>query len=195
MSEGGALIHNLITGLINMWPDLNRFTPYFLPHSTDIAGLTTVFGGDDRYYNNIFSAGVNKPDNNSKARYGTEMCNTAKLPCWLSGNVYYNGAKPCVNEKVFFESSFFNPDVSIKEEGERVFLTFNLDPGISGNKVPIVTSELLGIAKIPKARFENADGTPLILNKDYFGNMRSGDGTTSGPFSDPGSGKVTLKVW
>jgi hypothetical protein len=195
MSEGGAYLHNLITGLINMWPDLNRFTPYFLPHSTDIAGLTTVFGGDDRYYNNIFSTGVNKPDNNSKARYGTEMCNTAKLPCWLSGNVYYNGAKPCVNEKVFFESSFFNPDVSIKEEGERVFLTFNLDPGISGNKVPIVTSELLGIAKIPKARFENADGTPLILNKDYFGNMRSGDGTTSGPFSDPGSGKVTLKVW
>jgi len=195
MSEGGAYAHNLITGLINMWPDLNRFTPYFLPHSTDIAGLTTVFGGDDRYYNNIFSAGLSKPDKNSKSRYGTEMCNTAKLPCILSGNVYYNGAKPCVSEKVFYESSLFNPEVTLKEEGLSVYLTLNLDDGFFNNKVEIINSEILGSAKIPKARFENADGTPIILDKDYFGKMRSGEKALAGPFAAPGEGKVTLKVW
>jgi hypothetical protein len=178
-----------------MWPDLNRFTPYFLPHSTDIAGLTTVFGGDDRYYNNIFSAGVIKPDKNSKGRYGTEMCNTAKLPCWLSGNVYYNGAEHCLSEKIFFEVSSFNPDVSLIEDGESVFLKLNLDAGFNNNKVPIITSEILGMAKIPKVRYENSDETTIVLNKDYFGKMREGDMTNAGPFADQIEGNVTLKVW
>ena len=61
-SEGGAFINNLIAGMVQNWPDLNRFTPYFLPHSTDIAGLTTVLGGDDRYYNNIFAGHGNNSD-------------------------------------------------------------------------------------------------------------------------------------
>jgi hypothetical protein len=178
-----------------MWPEPHRFTPYFLPHSTDMAGLTTVFGGDDRYYNNIFAAQGKKYNPQSKARYGTDMCNTAKLPCRLSGNVYYNGANPSASEKGFFEVSTFNPDISIKEDGENVYLTLNLDTGFSGNKVTVVTSELLGNAKIPKARFENADGTPIIFDKDYFGNVRSEKIILPGPFAYPGEGKVTLKVW
>jgi hypothetical protein len=195
MSEGGAYIHNLVAGLINMWPDLNRFTPYFLPHSTDIAGLTTVFGGDDRYFNNIFTASFIKAERNSKTGYGTEMCNTAKLPCRLSGNVYYNGAVHCEVETVFLESSSFNPGVSLKEDGESVYLTLNLDGGFSGHRVQIITSEVLGSARIPKARFENADGTPIILDRDYFGKIRSGDKTIAGPFAEAGEGMVTIKVW
>ncbi|HEY3369497.1 MAG TPA: right-handed parallel beta-helix repeat-containing protein, partial [Prolixibacteraceae bacterium] len=53
-SEGGAYLHNLVTGVVQMWPDPNRFTPYFVPHSTDMAALTTIFSGDDRFYNNVF---------------------------------------------------------------------------------------------------------------------------------------------
>ena len=34
--------------------ELNRHTPYHVPHSTAIAGMTNFTGGDDRYYNNIF---------------------------------------------------------------------------------------------------------------------------------------------
>jgi len=50
-SEGGAYVHNLIAGAVYMWPDPNRFTPYFLPHSTDVSALTTILSGDDRFCN------------------------------------------------------------------------------------------------------------------------------------------------
>jgi len=53
----------------------------------------------------------------------------------------------------------------------------------------------LGSAKIPKARFENSDSTPIILNMDFFGKERSGKMTLPGPFAVPGEGSVTLKVW
>jgi hypothetical protein len=195
MSEGGAFIHNLIGGAIDMWPDLNRFTPYFLPHSTDIAGLTTVFGGDDRWYNNVFVGPGDKLDKNNKGKYGTEQCVKAKLPVSTSGNIYYNGAKPSANEKVFYELSSFNPDVSLKEDGAEVFLSLNLDNSFASNKFRIITSDILGSAKIPKARFENADGTPIILDKDFFGKSRTGNTTFAGPFADPATGKVVLKVW
>lgn len=98
-------MHNLITGVVQMWQEPNRFTPYFLPHSTDIAGLTTIFAGDDRFYNNIFVGIGDKTDRNSKYKYGTEGYNNAKLPVWMSGNIFYNGAKPCDKEKQYVESS------------------------------------------------------------------------------------------
>ena len=53
-SEGGAYVHNLIAGAINSWPDLGRETPYHPPHTTEVAGLVNVKGGDDRFFNNIF---------------------------------------------------------------------------------------------------------------------------------------------
>lgn len=31
-----------------------RYTPYHVPHSTDIAGFMTILHGDMRFYNNIF---------------------------------------------------------------------------------------------------------------------------------------------
>lgn len=195
MSEGGAFIHNLIGGAVDMWPDLNRFTPYFLPHSTDIAGLTTVFGGDDRWYNNVFIGKGDKIDKNNTGKYGTEQCVKAKLPVWTSGNIYYNGAKPSPNEKVFYEAGSFNPELSLKEEGESAYLTFNTDKGFSASKFQIITSDVLGNAKIPKARFENSDGSPIILDKDFFGKQRTGNTTLAGPFANPGTGKVVLKVW
>ena len=33
---------------------LDRSTPYHVPHSTLVAGFAPVYGGDDRFYNNIF---------------------------------------------------------------------------------------------------------------------------------------------
>jgi len=195
MSEGGAIVHNLIAGAIDQWPDPNRFTPYFLPHSTDIAGLTTIFGGDDRYYNNIFVGRGTASEKEGKTKFGTEMYNSSKLPSWMSGNIYYYGARPWSGEKVNVVAQTINPGVSIKEEGESVFLTLNFDRKIKSSEVQLITSEILGSAKIPKARFENSDSTPIILNMDFFGKERSGKMTLPGPFAVPGEGSVTLKVW
>jgi hypothetical protein len=59
----------------------------------------------------------------------------------------------------------------------------------------LITSELLGFAKIPKARFENADGTTLMIDKDYFGHVRTSYNDVAGPFVDLEKGRVMLKVW
>lgn len=54
LSHSCALVHNLIAGTISTGNELNRPTPYHVPHSTAIAGMTNFTGGDDRYYNNVF---------------------------------------------------------------------------------------------------------------------------------------------
>lgn len=54
ISQGGAYAHNLIGGRILVQNVPNRFTPYHFPHSTDVMGVMTILGGDDRFYNNLF---------------------------------------------------------------------------------------------------------------------------------------------
>jgi len=188
-SEGGAYVHNLITGSVQMWPDPNRFTPYFLPHSTDMAGLTTLFSGDDRFYNNIF-VGRNKNNNPVLENY-----NKARLPVWISDNLYYNGAKPIDMEKNKSKASEFNPGVRLVEDGDHLILNLSFDQLYQGQKVTVITTELLGKAKIPKAAFENPDGTAMKIDHDYFGNIRSAENNHAGPFTNAVQGNNELKVW
>lgn len=54
LSHSCALVHNLVAGTLSIGKELNRHTPYHVPHSTSVAGMTNFSGGDDRYYNNIF---------------------------------------------------------------------------------------------------------------------------------------------
>lgn len=54
LSHSCALVHNLMAGTISTGNELNRHTPYHVPHSTSVAGMTRFTGGDDRYYNNVF---------------------------------------------------------------------------------------------------------------------------------------------
>ena len=194
-SEGGAFVQNFIAGGVFTWPDLGRFTPYFLPHSTDMMALTTVMAGDDRFYNNVFVGPFSsvKPDSNYKQ--GLEAYNNAKLPVWMSGNVFYNGAKPCKTEKDLIDLPAHNPVVKLEEKGTEIYLHFTFDKSYFDHKGDIVTTELLGKAKIPKAAFDNPDGTPLKIDHDYFGNLRTGETTVAGPFSNLDTGSNVLKVW
>jgi len=190
-SEGGAFVHNLITGLVQAWPDPNRFTPYFVPHATDIAGLTTVKGGDDRFYNNII-VGKGKIADNA---YGLVTYNTAQLPVRISGNLYYNGALRSSKDVDAVSSATYNPEISLVEDGVNGFLHFTLDDAYFKNTLKVVDTELLGTAKIPRAVFENIDGTPLRIETDYWGNKRSAGNIHAGPFAEIIKGKIELKVW
>jgi hypothetical protein len=194
-SEGGAYLHNLVTGAVQMWPDLNRFTPYFLPHSTDMAALTTILSGDDRFYNNVLVGLGDKTNSDNKLKHGLETYNNARLPVWMSGNIYYNGAKPSDKDVSFVNDSTFNPAVKLVEDGENGYLHITFNENYNNHKGQIVTTEILGKAKIPKAAFDNPDGTPLKIDHDYFGNLRTGETTSAGPFSNLNSGSVVLKVW
>ena len=50
------MVHNLICGAFTSvgagtdW----RYTPYHMPHRTEVMGFMTILHGDDRFYNNIF---------------------------------------------------------------------------------------------------------------------------------------------
>lgn len=73
-TQGVAYVHNLICGSftdVGSGTDNGggqikssgagaRYTPYHVPHRTEIAGFMTFLHGDDRFYNNIF---VQNPDN------------------------------------------------------------------------------------------------------------------------------------
>ncbi len=195
-SEGGAFVHNLIAGQLVELPDLGRFTPYHLPHSTAVAGLCTILSGDDRYYNNIFLGlgnEINKADIHNN--YGLVGYNNAKYPVWISGNVYYNRALPFKNETDFVRNANFKPEFTITEEGDHVFLSLSTDVNGTDPKTQLITTELLGKAKIPKEAFENPDGTPLKIDTDYLGNKRSESNPSVGPFEKQGRNVVKLKVW
>jgi hypothetical protein len=194
-SSGGAYVHNLVAGLVNLRPELSRFTPYFLPHSTDIAGLTTIFGGDDRFYNNILVRPEEAAAGNDKRPHGLAAYNDAKLPVWMAGNIFGNGAVPCSEEQNPLELPAWNISLKLIEKGDDVYLHFSSDPAYAAHRANFINTEMLGKAKIPKAPFDNPDGTPLTINTDYFDRYRSGKTTLVGPFSEVKPGNVILKVW
>jgi hypothetical protein len=205
-SEGGAYLHNLIAGSVFNWPDLTRFTPYFLPHSTDMGALTIVAGGDDRFYNNIFvgqgidlsndtTVIVNPWDPKNKYKFGLKSYNQVKLPVWMSGNVYYYGAKPSEKDLNMLVDQTFDPDIKLREEGENVYLQMSFSQGLIGRQTRLITSDILGKARIPKARFENPDGSDMKADSDYFGKKRPENNPSAGPFESPGQGTNKWKVW
>lgn len=65
-AQGVAVVHNFIAGSLaavgmgtdNGSKDLPspRYTPYHVPHGTNIAGFMTFLHGDTRFYNNVFTA-------------------------------------------------------------------------------------------------------------------------------------------
>lgn len=63
-TQGVAFVHNLIAGSFTWVGDggnnggvkfaTPRYTPYHMPHRTEVAGFMTILHGDMRFYNNIF---------------------------------------------------------------------------------------------------------------------------------------------
>jgi alpha-N-arabinofuranosidase len=183
MSEGGAYVHNLFAGRIVQRPELSRETPFHPPHSTNVAGLQKIQGGDDRFYNNIFAAG------------GLDVYDKATLPMQVEGNIYYHGARPYARETNQVVKPDLNPEIKIVEENDGVFLHITLDNSLRDLNNPLITTALLGQAKIPNAAYENPDGTLLKIDTDYFGKKRNETNPTAGPFENPGQGILKLKVW
>jgi alpha-N-arabinofuranosidase len=204
MSEGGAYAHNLLTGKIISWPELRRLTPYHPPHSTAVAGLKNIRGGDDRFYNNILIGGgeslavTRKPAGKGVQRadgFGLWVYDAREFPLQAGGNVYYKGARPYAKEARPVVQPGFDPGVRVVEQGRNVFLHLNLGQAVQKSGTRLVTTELLGKARIPGLPYENPDGSPLKIDVDYFGKPRSAAGPAAAPFENPGAGPLTLKVW
>lgn len=55
-AQGIAMVHNLICGAFTCVGDGTgwRYTPYHIPHRTEVMGFMTILHGDNRFCNNIF---------------------------------------------------------------------------------------------------------------------------------------------
>lgn len=189
-SEGGAYIHNLIAGNTELHPQ-DRFTPYHLPHSAELAGLIQTRCGDNRFFNNIFVGGVKEGERNKS---GLGMYENVGLPMFVNGNVYLNGARKYSKEKNQLEIKT-NPNIQVDEKADGTYLKMNFDEQILTMKNQLVDTKLLGKALIPNAAYENPEGSPITIDTDYSGKKRNKQNPTAGPFENPGTGEISLKVW
>ncbi len=213
-SEGGAFVHNLFGGTITIWADPSRFTPYHLPHSTDVAGLATVVAGDDRYFNNIFLGGGK--DANENDRFGLAAFNKStekptaknhtylvdKWPVWINGNVYLNGALSYNEEKIFTADKDINPQYTLEENNHDVYMEFaseeilsRIENILNNTKTALITTESLGKTKLPKQGYENPNGTPIRLDSDFWGKKRNPNHPLPGPFEAPELNGTKIKIW
>lgn len=183
-AQGGAYVHNLFAGAVRQRTEYDRHTQFFKPHSTDIAGTARVLDGDDRFYNNIVmeDSGLGSYDNNEEALS-------------FAGNLYLYRAQAtrleenptCIHEA---DTRFH-----ISEENGEVYLELKLESDWNQeHDSPLVTTELLGKTNHAEQEFDNTDGSPLMLNQDYFGKERD----TLKPFPGPielSTSVQKLKIW
>ena len=185
MSEGAAYVHNLFAGRVVLRPELRRETPFHRAHSTQVAGLRNIQGGDDRFFNNIFVS-----------YDGLAAYDKAAQPLQMAGNVFLNGARPSRHEQDPLVSAEFDPGIKLVQEKDDVYLHIMLDKTWAKKQSrQLVTTELLGRAKVPNLPYERSDGSPYRIDTDYFGKKRNTTGPFSGPFEFRGSARQVLKVW
>lgn len=103
------------------------------------------------------------------------------LPVWVNGNAYFNGAKPCKNEKSNLVDETNKVTVELVEKDGHYYLKTNMYDLLGDFKDGIITSDILGYAFEPEQRFENPDGTAITFNEDYLGEHR-GLSAVPGPF-------------
>jgi hypothetical protein len=189
MSQGGAYVHNLFTGIIRVAPERGRYTPYHFPHQTDIAGLSIILNGDNRFYNNLFLP-VNP---NEKQVYGLAGYNKTGYPNFADGNAYYDRAAPFDKEEHFVSQKDFDPKFKLEEKDNEVYVSFSVQ-GLNGLQTKVITTEHLGKAKFPKAAYEQPDGTPIVFEKDYL-NIKRSEHPTPGPFEQIKENENQIKIW
>ncbi len=213
-AQGGAYVHNIFCGASNRYDVRDRSTPYHLAHSTDIMGTAVVYGGDDRFYNNIFSS---VPETDSKWICGTEMYNgspssmeeyiscvlkngkgdietyiNVRQPAYINNNYYIDGAKAFENEKHSCTSAIPS-NIRVIPENDGVYLEMTLDKNITETSAEMITTKTLGLPRISEAPYENPDETPICIDKDILGNLRKKN-PTCGPVEDlkPGTQRILI---
>ena len=184
-SKSLAIVHNLILGPIEIINLDERNTPFHLAHSTQIAGLFNAPGGDHRLYNNLFAADCS-----------ASVLDISILPVWATGNVYTKGTQASKFDREDLVKPEFDPHVSLTEKPDGWYLELTVDPEWTNQqKRQVVTTKMLGKAKVPNLSYENADGTPISILTDYFGKKRNALNPFPGPIEYAGNGVITLKVW
>ena len=184
-SEGGAYVHNLIRGRIGLALPQSRRSPYHSPHSTKVVGIKHISGGDDRFINNVLFGGPGLPAY-QKNDFSPRM----------EGNVLLGKSLPSHHEIEPVTVPDADPQIKLIEKDGSVTLELTWNSSWNGaKKRRLVTGEMLGKAVIPDLPFENPDGTPVVVDRDYFDTKRDEKMPFAGPFEGLREGRNILRVW
>ena len=168
-SRGGAYVHNLFMGTVEVANYDGRRTPFHKRHSTEVIDLHDNPKGDDRYINNVFSGPAD-----------LRQYDDAMLPVVMQGNVFRDGA---VSSK--WEAGG-GPAATIVERSDGFYINVPSRANwFLQSARRLVTTELLGETVVSDAVYDNPDGTPLKIDTDYFGKPRAPSDPTPGPFEKP----------
>ena len=94
------------------------------------------------------------------------------LPVYAGGNVYFNGAQACDADETSTESEQKIRFGLVEREGKWRLIT-DLYRCLPATGMPLVDSDLLGTAFESEQRFENADGSCLVLDTDLTGDRHA----------------------
>lgn len=214
MSQGGAFVHNLFCGKIKDIPELNRSTPYHFPHSTAVAGCCEIYGGDDRYINNLFIDHYENCEtidcftkncdkyttfykffetvNSKQPKINLNIFTDNPPPVLVEDNAYCGFATPSVHEEspVLLD----NATASIDSNGGIWRLNLTVDGNICSKKCKAVTTERLGEVRLAQQSFEQSDGSDIDFSKDINGENHT-DNIIPGPFAVLKAGEQSIIVW
>ena len=216
IAQGGAYLHNLCCGTMRREDVLDRSTPYHFPHTTEVAGTTVVYSGDDRIYQNVFLGGAVTyteqslhgtegydghtnsleeyiSDVISRGNGDLEQFKHVKQPVYIRGNAYLKGAKPYGREENTHVSDM-DPAVRIVEADGKTYLELNVEKEMLEIPTEIYNSEKLGMPRITEAAYENPDGTPIVFDTDYLDQSRNGQ-PAAGPIEGLKEGMNRILVW
>jgi len=141
--------------------------------------------GDHRFYNNLMVAPCN-----------LNVFDQAALPCFAAGNVFAEGAQPSKFDADAVVETNFDAGVKLEQKSDGWYLTLAEDKSWRGKATrQLVTTALLGKARVPGCAYENADGSALKVDTDYFGKKRDSKKPFPGPFEIPADGSRSIKVW
>lgn len=210
-SQGGAYVNNLIAGNID-WADVrDRATPYHLKHSTKVKGYAVVYGGDDRWYNNLFigradAAAVGTANYNghptslaafidevqSFGPVDVEKFQEVKEPVYINDNIYLQGAAAFDKEAHSLTIATFDPQLSVQREGERVVLKLTLPEEFTRQQAALRGTENLMRTRLTDAEFENPDGSSLVIDTDLVG---ASFDNVCGPLQQLTAGANEVVIW
>ena len=212
-AQGGAYVRNLFAGKFVLRYSTDRATPYHAPHSTEVTGFSATFGGDDRYYQNLFIGGQT-PDiigtslfdgyTSSLEEYiesvdSLQPCDhdgfiKVKQPVYIAGNVYTNNARACEAEADKLDRPDFDAGFEIEEIDGQVFLCVTMPDGFEAYISKAHSTQSLGRVRIADADFENPDGSVLALDTDYLDTSVEG-ASVSGPLACLKDGANHIRIF
>ena len=173
-SAGCVFAHNLFVDCRWVFIKPYALVSYWKPHTAELAECRVIRYGNDRYLNNIF--------------IGTGTDTIPEGPgLQVDWNVFYQGAKPSpwadrhsrvVQEKI--------PDLRFVSLADGVDLHFQMDDAPRQVMCPRITRDFIAVFALTGQGLEHPDGSPLALDRDFFGVPRKSDHPAAGPFeTDP----------